>query len=186
MIKLKKIFIVSVLFVFLLNTFVYADFDNVLKEKYIVEYKYGDYISRTEGLIPILRIFGINDEVAIDSFFSDYVVMPLKDLDVYIMRCFKNNINYTPDEAYKEAVSLGLIKPEDKDFSNRKVPISFNYYSVILNRLLDKTVDNYYIYTIDTNSKKLLRETNTDTKFTYKVLVNDFQLLGCKERGDSI
>jgi len=43
-IKLKKIFIVSALFVFLLNTFVYADFDNVLKEKYIVEYKYGDYI----------------------------------------------------------------------------------------------------------------------------------------------
>ena len=55
---MKKIFIVSVLFVFLLNTFVYADFDNVLKEKYIVEYKYGDYISRTEGLIPILRILG--------------------------------------------------------------------------------------------------------------------------------
>ena len=224
MIKLKKIFIVSALFVFLLNTCVYADFDNILREKYIVEYKYGDYISRTDGLIPILRIFGINDEVAIDSFFSDYVVMPLKYLDdsnivdtgyilwaashgiakgdgtnfngeklitlddtlVYIMRCLKNNINYTPDEAYKEAVSLGLIKPEDKDFSNRKVPISFNYYSVILNRLLDKTVDNYYIYTIDTNSKKLLRETNTDTKFTYKVLVNDFQLLGCKERGDSI
>lgn len=224
MIKLKKIFIISVLLVFILNTYVYADFDNILREKYIVEYKYGDYISRTDGLIPILRIFGINDEVAIDSFFSDYTVMPLKDLDdnniintgyilwaanhgiakgdgtnfngeklitlddtlVYIMRCLKNNTDYTPDEAYKESISLGLISPDDKDFLDRKVPISFDYYSVILNRLLNKTVDNYYIYTIGTNSKKILSKTNTDTKFTYKVLVNDFQLLGCKERGDSL